>query len=138
MASATQTTSAMTAEQLFAIPDDGQGHRHELIEGVKRMLSPAGGQHGMIAARILRKLGNYVEEHRLGAVFAAETGFLISRDPDTVRAPDAAFVRQERLDEAGTVAGYCPGAPDLAIEVLSPSDTYTLVESKSLGWRQFP
>jgi Uma2 family endonuclease len=121
-----------TADQLLAMPDDG--NRYELIEGVRQKMSPTGGQHGIVAARILRKLGNYVEEHHLGATFAAETGFLISRDPDSVRAPDAAFVRQERLEKVGSVAGYWPGAPDLAVEVLSPSDTFSQVESKSLGW----
>jgi Uma2 family endonuclease len=131
IANVTQT-SVTTAQQLLATPEDG--NRYELIEGVRQMMSPTGGQHGIVAARILRKLGNFVDDHRLGATFAAETGFLLSRDPDTVRAPDAAFVCQRRLDEAGTVTGYWPGAPDLVIEVLSPSDTFSQVESKSLSW----
>src|SRR5712692_7326151 len=68
------------------------------------------------------------------AVYAAETGFWISSDPDTVRAPDVAFVSQRRLDELGDVEGYWPGAPDLVVEVISPSDTYTEVEEKVLEW----
>jgi Uma2 family endonuclease len=84
--------------------------------------------------RIATPLDTHVTAHNLGAVYAAETGFFISSDPDTVRAPDVAFVRQERLDEVGDVDGYWPGAPDLAVEVISPNDTYAEVEEKVLEW----
>ncbi|HLF96615.1 MAG TPA: Uma2 family endonuclease, partial [Methylococcaceae bacterium] len=67
-------------------------------------------------------------------VFAAETGFILARDPDTVRAPDVAFIRQDRLEQTGIPTGYWPGAPDLAVEVISPSDTYTEVEDKVCDW----
>jgi Uma2 family endonuclease len=75
-------------------------------------------------------LAQHVEERGLGAVYAAETGFLLGRDPDTVRAPDAAFVRRERVEEVGETEGYWPGAPDLAVEVVSPGDAYAEVEGK--------
>ena len=74
-----------TAEQLSAMADDG--HRYELINGVLRMMSPAGSEHGQVADRISRRLGNHVESKNLGATYAAETGFLIRTSPDTVRAP---------------------------------------------------
>ena len=79
-------------------------------------------------------LNNHVKANKLGRVFTAETGFLISTDPDTVRAPDAAFVRRERVEEAGRVTGYWPGAPDLAVEVVSPNDTHAQVTEKALAW----
>ncbi len=121
----TADVKLMTAEDLLAMPDDGM--RHELVEGELRTMSPAGFRHGKIGLRIARHLGNYVEERKLGVVCASDTGFLIARNPDTVLAPDVPFVRQERdLDERG----FYPGTPDLAVEVISPSDTYTEVEEK--------
>lgn len=94
-------------------------------------MSPAGSEHGDIAMTVGAHLKTFVREHRLGKVYAAETGFLISREPDTVLAPDVAFVRTDRVVHTKR---YFPGAPDLAIEVVSPSDTYTSVETKILAW----
>lgn len=71
----------VTADQLMAMPDDGK--RYELVAGVLHMMSPAGGEHGWIASRLDRLLGNHVDARDLGTVFAAETGFLISTTPDT-------------------------------------------------------
>ena len=98
-------------------------------------MSPAGHTHGRIAARILVLLDQFVRPRRLGEVYAAETGFLLHTDPDTVRAPDTAFVAASRLSEMSPAAeGFFPGAPDLAVEVISPSDTYTEVEGKAIQW----
>jgi Uma2 family endonuclease len=74
-----------------------------------------------------------VDEHDLGAVYAAETGFLLARNPDTVRAPDVAFVRADRLASTAE-EGFFPGPPDLAVEVVSPSDSYSAVEEKVFEW----
>jgi Uma2 family endonuclease len=71
----------------------------------------------------------HVERHKLGRVVGADTGFVLSRDPDTVRAPDAAFVRADRIPDPRPVK-FWEGAPDLAVEVLSPSDTVEEIESK--------
>ncbi len=79
-------------------------------------------------------LDNHVSAHRLGVVCAAETGFLLAQNPDTVRAPDIAFVRRERIEKAGEVKGYWVGAPDLAVEVTSPGDTIREVEAKVAQW----
>lgn len=122
----------VTAEELLRLPDDG--YRHELIAGELRTMSPSGGQHGQIAARVIELLGPYVRSHKLGRLFGAETGFILSRNPDTVRAPDAAFMRRERADEIGDEEGYVPGAPDLAVEVISPNDLYAEVEEKVADW----
>lgn len=97
-------------------------------------MSPAGHKHGRIAGNITASLGPHVVANQLGRVYVADAGFLIASDPDTVRAPDAAFVSQKRLDEVGDVEGYWPGAPDLVVEVISPGDTYTEVEEKVLEW----
>src|SRR5215207_5327725 len=118
----------MTAEDLLSLPDDG--FRYELIEGELRQMSPAGHDHGRIVMELAIPLGQYVKSKRLGKIYAAETGFLIQSDPDTIRAPDIAFVRQERVAEVGRSKGYWVGAPDLAVEVFSPSDTVGKVEEK--------
>ena len=122
---------AFTADELLRLPRN-RG-RHELVHGELRTMSPAGWQHGIVAAACTRLLANHVVEHGLGKVFAAETGFLIARDPDTVLAPDVAFVRSDRLPGAAT-GGFFPGAPDLAVEVRSPNDSAFDVEDKARAW----
>ena len=128
----TTTGQKVTAEELLRMPDDG--FRYELVRGELRKMAPAGSEHGYLAVRVTGPLWLHVETHKLGRVYAAETGFQLASDPDTVRAPDAAFVSQQRIEEVGPVRGYWPGAPDLAIEVISPSDTYTEVEDKVFTW----
>jgi Uma2 family endonuclease len=122
----------ITAEQLLQMPNDG--FRYELVEGELRKMAPAGSEHGYIASEILSELRNHVKAIGLGRTFAAETGFRLASDPDTVRAADAAFVSRERVEEVGRIRTYWPGAPDLAVEVLSPSDTYSDVHEKVLEW----
>ena len=125
-------TRHTTAEELLRMPDDGL--RYELVKGELREMPPAGSEHGTVAMNAGRLLGNHVKANKLGQVYAAETGFKIASDPDTVRAPDAAFVSGDRAERAGRVTGYWPGAPDLAVEVTSPSDTHTEVVEKALAW----
>ncbi len=126
------TTQRITAEDLLRMPDDG--FRYELVKGELRKMAAAGHQHGRIAINVTMSLGQHVRAHDLGNVYAAETGFKLASDPDTVRAPDVAFIRRERVAEVGDAGGYWPGAPDLAVEVISPGDTYTEVEEKILEW----
>lgn len=97
------------------------------------MMSPAGFDHGRIAWKLSLLLGRFVSEHKLGVMTAAETGFIISRNPDTVRAPDLALVRKERLGDAPR-RGFFPGPPDLAVEVLSPDDTAAELLAKVNDW----
>lgn len=99
------------------------------------MMSPAGFQHGRIAGRIHGRLIHFVESRELGVVASAETGFCIGRNPDTVRAPDVAFVRADRVP-VGSARGFFQGAPDLAVEVLSPEDRPREVLAKVQDWLQ--
>jgi Uma2 family endonuclease len=127
-----QHTQALSAEELLAKSDDGR--RYELVQGELRMMSPAGAKHGRIALKLARRLGDHVEQHDLGETFAAETGFLLEQNPDTVRAPDVAFVSHARLRGLADHPGYLPLAPDLVAEVVSPNDSSSDVEEKALGW----
>ena len=98
------------------------------------MMTPAGSEHGKIAASVAILLGSHVRARKLGEVLAAETGFLIARNPDTVRAPDAAFISKDHVPPGGLPKGYAPFAPDIAVEVLSPSDSLLDVEEKIEQW----
>ena len=121
-----------TAADLERLPDDG--FRYELVDGELRQMTPAGNQHGKIAALVTASLVQHVLANQLGSVYAAETGFRLGSAPDTVRAPDVAFVCQARLDAVGSVAGYWPGAPDLVVEVVSPGDRLGEVADKVAAW----
>lgn len=126
------TGKLMTADELLRLPRGRE--RHELIAGELRTMPLHETTHGLVAARLNLLLDDSVRTRRLGVVFLGGTGFLLARQPDTVRAPDAAFVCRERALEVGEPAGYWPGAPDLAIEVISPTDLYTEVEEKVAAW----
>lgn len=128
----TVTISSITADELLQMPDDGWSY--ELIRGEIKKMPPAGFGHGATAMRFGWRLAQFAEAHDLGTVTAAETGFLLSRNPDTVLAPDVAYIRKERVEQAGNVPAFWPGAPDLAVEVISPHDTYTEVEEKAVEW----
>ncbi|MBM4031128.1 MAG: Uma2 family endonuclease [Planctomycetes bacterium] len=121
-----------TAEDLLAMPDDG--FRYELIQGEIRKMSPAGIRHGRVAGRLARLLGQHVFLNNLGETLIAEPSFRLSRDPDTVRVPDIAFIRAERLRGWDDREACWPGAPDLAVEVVSPSDTRDEVDEKVMAW----
>ena len=96
-------------------------------------MSPSGSLHAIVVATLGGILYDFVKSRKLGWVFGAEGGFLIRRDPDTVRAPDAAFVSAERMP-ASVPAGFFPGPPDLAVEVLSPFDRASDVIAKVSDW----
>ncbi|MFO0899005.1 MAG: Uma2 family endonuclease [Pirellulales bacterium] len=121
----------VTAEELWLRPDDGL--RHELVRGELRTMTPAGSQHGLTIGYLHTLLGPHIKQRQLGHLFGAETGFVIFRGPDTVRAPDLAFICRDRAINA-VPAGYFPGAPDLAIEVLSPNDRARDVDEKVQDW----
>lgn len=124
------TTHLFTAEDLLEMPDDG--HRYELVRGDLREMPPSGHIHARIAGRVSSKLGQYTAANRLGEVYVADPGFILGRDH--VRAPDAAFITADRVTDTGDRPGFWPGAPDLAVEVISPRDTYSDVAEKALDW----
>lgn len=121
-----------TAEELFRLSTTGR--RYELVKGELFEMPPAGGRHGNVAIQIGGVLNAYVKGNQLGAVFAAETGFILRRNPDTVRAPDASFVSKERLPARELPIGFMDMAPDLAVEVVSPGDTAREVREKVEEW----
>lgn len=127
-----QTSKFVTADELFATPDS---RRCELIEGEIVEMAPAGEFHGKIGMRIAWRIAAYVEQSSLGECYMAETGFLISRDPDTVRAPDLAFVPKDHAKPVTT--GYCEAVPKLVVEVVSPNDTVSEVTVKTEQWLAF-
>jgi len=125
----------LTAEALLALPDPPK--RCELIRGELIPMSPAGGNHGNITHRLNRMIDRFLERSGLGPdgkeLFAAETGFILVRNPDTVRAPDIAYITTERLPEARTPK-FIPIPPDLAVEVNSPNDRASDVTEKVTWW----
>ena len=126
------TTTLITAEELLLLPDNHM--RRELVRGEVHEMDLATAEHGRYAMKIGGRLAQYVENHGLGRCYATGTGFILARNPDTVRAPDMAFVRREVVEETGVLPGFRPGAPDLAIEVISPGDSYTEVKEKVMEW----
>lgn len=125
------TTTPMTADQLVALNPSG---RCELVAGVLRMMSPSGWRHGDIVGRLHVILGKYILEHDLGMIVGAETGFLLARNPDTVRAPDVGFIAHTNIPQPPPKEAFWPGAPDLAVEVISPGDKSAEVKEKMEAW----
>lgn len=120
----------MTAEELADHDDEQQ---YELLRGELLEMGPTGDEHGAIQFELARRLGNFIVEHRLGRGYGAETGFLLARDPDTVLAPDISFVRADRLP-AERRGPYLVLAPDLVVEIVSPSDRLSRVNDKMLTY----
>ena len=121
----------MTADELLHLPRGKS--RYELVKGELREMPPSGFEHGVTVVDVSTPLDNFVREHNLGVVTGAETGFRLQSNPDTVRGADVAFVSTARLPQ-GRMRGYFPGAPDLAVEVVSPGDTVQEVDEKVTEW----
>lgn len=128
--------TSVTADELSALSArlSAEGKRTELVRGDLIVMAPAGGRHGQVAHTFALFIGMHVRDRDLGRVFAAETGFVLRRNPDTVRAPDVALVAAERLGTAETPAGFLDLAPDLAVEVVSPGDSAAAVRAKVRDW----
>ena len=120
----------MTAEELAQLPDDSMCH--ELIKGELLTMPPPGDEHGAVTMNLTGPLFNHVKANKLGVLRAAETGFKLESNPDTVLAPDIAFIAPERVGDR--VLGYRNGAPDLAVEVMSQWDSSPKVARKAALW----
>jgi Uma2 family endonuclease len=126
------TTRLMTAEELFDLPD---GYRYELVKGVLLTMSPSGFDHGKVTMTLSVLLANYIKANKLGVACAAETGFKLEQDPDTVLAPYFAFIRKDRPVQH--TRGFLEMAPDLAVEVISWTKGPRQAERKAAQWLSF-
>jgi Uma2 family endonuclease len=118
----------LTAEEFLLLPQPADGSQQELVRGEILTMPPPGGLHGVCCSKANRKIGAFVDENGLGTVACNDTGFVTERNPDSVRGPDVSYWSTERLKEVPV--GYIEIAPDLLVEVLSPSNTRKLILSK--------
>ncbi|MPZ23104.1 MAG: Uma2 family endonuclease [Dehalococcoidia bacterium] len=110
----------VTADELYAMGDD---QRFELIDGELIEMAPVGEPHGETLINLGSLLNRFVKERRLGKVVGGDIGVIVGRSPDTVLAPDVAFISTTRMRPRGEAEGFLTSAPDLAVEILSPSNT---------------
>lgn len=131
MTTATET-DLLTAEDLLRFSSEGL--RGELIRGVLCEMAPAGTRHSRIAIRLGARLLDFAEPRGLGTVTGADHGIRLERDPDTVRAPDAAFFSAATMPPDADIPGYAEAVPDLVAEVRSPNDSRYEVHDKARMW----
>ena len=135
-ATAPQTAQGLiTADDLLRLYSEGV--RGELIRGALSETMPTGREHGQIAVRLAAKLYNFVEPQNLGILTASDSGVWLEHDPDTVREPDVAFFSAEKSPTDERVTGYAEVAPDLVVEIVSPTDRLSAVNDKALMWLRY-
>ena len=129
---ATANSKLITADELLLMPEIEC--RYELVRG--ELIRKPFLEHliGFYTANIGGELAVFANANGLGRAYSASCGFLLERDPDTVLAPSASFVRQERVEAVGDTDGFFPGAPDFVAEVISPSDRIAAVYAKVEEW----
>ena len=133
---APQTASdLLTADDLLRLSSNGV--RGELIRGALSETMPAGLRHGQIVVRLVIRLGNFIEPRKLGTLAASDSGVWLERDPDTVREPDIAFFSAAKIPLDADVPGYAEVAPDLVVEIVSPTDRLSAVNDKALMWLRY-
>ncbi len=133
-----QTTAGvrpMTADELFKLPKDEA--RGELIQGVFYPAMPTGGRHGEIEALLAWRLLNVVQPSGRGRVMTGDPGIVLERGPDTVRAPDVAYFSAERLPPETDITRFLDAVPDLAVEIVSPSNRPSEIREKAEMWTSF-
>lgn len=128
---AQEVKALMTADEFLRLPDDGV--RRELVYGEVIEMTPGGTKHSMVGLRVAARLATAMGDGA-GLVVGADCGFVLSQDPDVVRAPDAAYVSAARVPDGGVPDGFFPGAPDLAVEVASPSDNAVELQAKVMEY----
>jgi len=122
-----QTETLVTGDELLGMGNIGPA---ELVEGRIVLMSPTGYKHGRYEGRFYKYLEAFVEPKKLGEVFIGEVGIYIRRNPDTIRAADVAFISTERLAQQKQEEGFLEVAPELIVEVMSPSDRWSDVKQK--------
>jgi len=131
------TASTLTQPGTYTVRDlerlSDQGHHYELVQGELYKVSPSGGPHGPATSRVVFHVTGHIYANALGETFPAETGFIIGRNPDSVLAPDFAYVAYERLPDP-LPDGFVPVVPDLVLETRSPGDTKREVAEKVERW----
>ena len=121
------TTTLLTAEEFLAFPETL--HKPELVQGEVIEMAPVGGYHSDTQRKLAMLMGMHVDRGNYGAL-VVELGFRLAAAPDTVRAPDVSFISAEQLRTTPLSAGFYPGYPDIAAEVISPGDTVTQLDAK--------
>ncbi|MFQ6113831.1 MAG: Uma2 family endonuclease [bacterium] len=119
------TKTVMTDEELMQLPDDG--YKYEYVEGELKV-SPTGMLHESIAVNLITKLYEFLKKHQLGRVYSSSAGYRMKSG--NVRSPDVSFVRKSKLPEGKSPEGFAHFAPDLAVEILSPSDSLEELHDK--------
>lgn len=125
------TKTLFTAEDLWQLPEGGRWY--ELVKGELIEMTPPGSMHGKVALRLARHLQAHVDAYQLGEVMV-ESGFRLESEPDTVRGPDVSFIAADRVPPEGLPDGFFPGAPDLAVEVVSPGDTNAEIQDRVMDY----
>jgi Uma2 family endonuclease len=121
----------MTAEELLALPED-QG-RGELVDGEFHAMNPSNYLHSRVTSRINFQIEQHASQNKLGATFVGDPGYILSRNPDTVLAPDVSFTSAARLP-AQSAETFSEIMPDLVVEVISPSNSRKDVDDKTTRW----
>ena len=129
MSASTVVAALLSGDELFDVPGE-VGYPFELIDGVMIRMPGSGARHTGIGARCLRLVGYFADENDLGIVSGADGGYFIERDPDTILIPDVSFNRTERIPADGVPIRFWPVPPDLAVEVVSPSDGLGRIAAK--------
>jgi Uma2 family endonuclease len=123
-----------TEADLLSLDNDDH-HQYELVQGELRQMSPASHKHGRLEVRLILAIGKYLEVHPIGEAFSGDTGFTLQTDPLTVRVPDVSFVAAERIP-ADNPPAFLPLAPDLVVEIISPSETAKSIAEKVSDYLQ--
>ena len=122
----------LTADDLLRLYSEGV--RGELVRGLLHETMPTGEEQGCIVANLIGEIGPFIKPRRLGRLIASDAGVWLERDPDTVREPDIAFTRAERLPPGPPSRGYAEVVPDLVVEVVSPRDTVEDAADRAAMW----
>ncbi len=129
MTTAPSSEQLLTADEFYLLPDPPHGGKMELVSGKAVVHMPPGGVHGKLARRLSARIGDFVDQHRLGETLV-ESGYRLRRNPDTVLGPDVSFVESSRLAGGRLPDGFIDEVPALAVEVMSPNDTRKEVLAK--------